>query len=64
MPNKAYLHTIRGKCLKCRVVYVWSPPPLLRDRSCPTCGKFLERTAYVSRRGLVGPPGGYNQVIL
>lgn len=48
-----------GKCMICKLFYRWIAPPLLREACCPKCNHRLERSAFVCRDGLYGPPAGY-----
>lgn len=36
----------QGKCVGCKVRWVWKGKPLVRDAACGVCGSPLEQTTY------------------
>lgn len=43
------MNETRGKCNACRLIYVWSGAPRLRDAVCPKHGIPLRRTSHLHR---------------
>jgi hypothetical protein len=47
----------KGKCTKCRVVWIWEGPPLLRLAKCQDCLTPLQKTSHLSHlRRVQGKP--------
>jgi hypothetical protein len=43
------MNQVKGKCVPCKVIYVWSGKPRLREALCPECRAELVLTSSLSK---------------